>query len=200
MRCLSTPYSESPAKFTSRRGSHGEGKRIGVEDDFRRRRHPAGFSRRWARTACFSSSRKSQSSSSLMSLAANTSPIGPLISRNDRGGVARSSSSPHRSPNQRPRRRPLPGVRLGFGRDSYTITATVAGMDGSTTASTSVTVTAVPAEVMLGATTPVASEFVGNSIEAAFGITCGGGSAGNVTIDFSIDATSSMAPTRTITP
>ena len=82
----------------------------------------------------------------------------------------------------------------------YTITATVAGMDGSTTATTSVTVTAVPAEVMLGATTPVASEFVGNSIEAAFGITCGGGSAGNVTIYFSIDTDLVYGTTRTITP
>jgi PKD repeat protein len=67
---------------------------------------------------------------------------------------------------------------------TYTITATVAGMDGSTTASTSVTVTAVPAEVMLGATTPVASEYLGS--DAAFAITCGGGSAGDVTVNFSI--------------
>ena len=66
----------------------------------------------------------------------------------------------------------------------YTITATVAGMDGSTTASTSVTVTAVPAEVMIGATQPMASEYLGS--DAAFAITCGGGSAGNVTVSFSI--------------
>jgi hypothetical protein len=55
---------------------------------------------------------------------------------------------------------------------------------GTTTASTSVTVSPVPAEVMLGATTPVASENAGSSGE--FGITCGGGSAGNVTVAFTL--------------
>ena len=75
----------------------------------------------------------------------------------------------------------------------YTITATVAGMDGSTTASTSVMVTAVPPEVMIGATQPMASEHFGTSVppaenvyDGAFSVTCGGGSAGNVTVSFSL--------------
>ena len=75
----------------------------------------------------------------------------------------------------------------------YTITATVAGMDGSTTASTSVIVTAVPPDVMIGATQPMASEYFGtseppaeNPYDGAFSVTCGGGSAGNVTVSFSL--------------
>ena len=68
-------------------------------------------------------------------------------------------------------------------------------MDGSTTASTSVTVTAVPPEVMVGAITPEASEYIGSGSAGwsnrsyyygAFAITCGGGSAGDVTVDFSL--------------
>ena len=66
---------------------------------------------------------------------------------------------------------------------------TVTGMDGTTTAETSVTVTPVPAEVMVGAITPEASEYLGLSYAAsdgAFAVTCGGGSAGNVSVNFTL--------------
>ena len=71
----------------------------------------------------------------------------------------------------------------------YPINVTVTGMDGTTTAETSVRVTPVPAEVMVGAITPEASEYLGLSYTAsdgAFAVTCGGGSAGNVTVNFTL--------------
>ena len=72
---------------------------------------------------------------------------------------------------------------------TYPISVTVTGMDGTTGATTSVTVTPVPAEVMVGATTPEASEYLGLSYAAsdgAFAVTCGGGSAGNVSVNFTL--------------
>ena len=52
---------------------------------------------------------------------------------------------------------------------TYPISVTVTGMDGTTGATTSVTVTPVPAEVMVGATTPEASEYLGLSYAASDG-------------------------------
>ena len=72
---------------------------------------------------------------------------------------------------------------------TYPISVTVTGVDGTTTADKSVTVTPVPAEVMVGATTPEASEYLGLSYAAsdgAFAVTCGGGSAGNVSVNFTL--------------
>src|SRR5258706_10167010 len=64
---------------------------VAVKDDTCCGCHPARFPRRSARIACFSDSRKSESSSSLMPLRAKASPIGPLMSLSDLGGPARSS-------------------------------------------------------------------------------------------------------------
>ena len=76
---------------------------------------------------------------------------------------------------------------LRHARAPTAISATIAGMDGHDQRDTSVTVTPVPAEVMIGAIMPAASvNRPNNRLECTFAVTCGGGSAGNVTVNFSL--------------
>ena len=67
---------------------------------------------------------------------------------------------------------------------TYSISATISGMDGTASDDPSVTVTPAPAEVMIGAILPAACQ--SENSECIFAVTCGGGSAGSVTVNFSL--------------
>ena len=75
---------------------------------------------------------------------------------------------------------------------SYTILVTVAGLDGSTTATT--TVTPVLPEVMIGADIPSASESLAGST-GEFLVTRTDTSGGSLTVDYQLSGTASPAPT-----
>jgi hypothetical protein len=67
---------------------------------------------------------------------------------------------------------------------SYTVSVTITGTDGTLTGTAPTTVENAPAEVMIGATTPAASEYYNSG--AVFSVTCGGGTASDVTVNVAI--------------
>ena len=69
----------------------------------------------------------------------------------------------------------------------YTITATVAGLDGSVTGTAYVTVNAFPDQVMIGSLVPSASEHRGQQGE--FVITRVGPTTGSLTVNLSVGGT-----------
>ncbi len=69
----------------------------------------------------------------------------------------------------------------------YTISVTVTGLDGSTTATTSVTVSPVPDEVMIGSLVPVAWESGGKNGE--FQVTRVGPTTDSLTVSYSVSGT-----------